>query len=81
VKQGEGRRVRWKGEEKERKTSEEKRRRKIGGEEKVECKKSDTRRVKKNRQEEIQRLSPRNGNALFMKKHERISIYTLRSRR
>ena len=32
LKQGECRRVRWKGEEKERKTSEEKRRRKIGGE-------------------------------------------------
>ena len=32
VKQGECRRVRWKGEEKERKTSEEKRRRKIGRE-------------------------------------------------
>jgi hypothetical protein len=36
VKLGGCRRVRWKGEEKERMMSEEKRRRKIGGEEKVE---------------------------------------------
>jgi hypothetical protein len=43
----------------------EEKRRKIGVEEKVKSKKSDTKRVKKSRQE-AQWLFPRNGNAILM---------------